>query len=43
MKHHDKVAQALEVRKANAPKERGYHVPGSMNKRKTGYFTGKRR
>jgi hypothetical protein len=34
-KHHDKIAKALEIRKANAPK--GTKIPGSMNKKKTGY------
>lgn len=42
MKHHDKIAKALELRKANAPRERGYKIPGSMNKRKTGYYGSKR-
>lgn len=35
-KHHDKIAAALEVRKANH-KGPGGKVPGSMNKKKTGY------
>ena len=36
-KHHDKIARALEIRKANMPKGSGFRVPGSMNKKKTGY------
>lgn len=36
-KHNDKIAAALEVRKANVPNKSGYKVPGSMNKKKTGY------
>jgi hypothetical protein len=36
-KHHDKIAKALEIRKANMPKGTGYKTPGSMNKKKTGY------
>ena len=36
-KHHDKIAKALEIRKANMPKGAGFKVPGSMNKKKTGY------
>jgi hypothetical protein len=36
-KHHDKVAQALEIRQKNTPKQQGYNTPGSMNPRKTGY------
>lgn len=35
-KHHDKIAAALEIRKANH-KDAGGKVPGSMNKKKTGY------
>lgn len=35
-KHHNKIAAALEVRKANH-KGPGGKVPGSMNKKKTGY------
>lgn len=42
MKHRDKIAQALKVRQDNAPNLRGFHTPGSMNRRKTGYFAGKR-
>ena len=34
-KHHDKILKALEQRKANA--KPGEKVPGSMNKKKTGY------
>jgi hypothetical protein len=36
-KHHDKIAAALEVRKANHKSGQGGKVPGSMNKKKTGY------
>jgi len=36
-KHHDKIAKALEIRKSNMPKGTGFKVPGSMNKKKTGY------
>lgn len=36
-KHHDKIAEALKIRKRNVPQKGGYHVPGSMNKKKTGY------
>lgn len=36
-KHHDKIAKALEIRKSNTPKGGGFKVPGSMNKKKTGY------
>ena len=40
-KHHDKILKALEIRKKNVPTSGkgagGYHTPGSMNKRKTGY------
>lgn len=36
-KHHDKIAKALEIRKANVPKGSGFKAPGSMNKKKTGY------
>jgi hypothetical protein len=35
-KHHDKIAKALEIRKANH-KGPGGKIPGSMNKKKTGY------
>lgn len=35
-KHHNKIAAALEIRKANH-KGPGGKVPGSMNKKKTGY------
>lgn len=35
-KHHDKIAKSLEIRKANH-KGPGGKVPGSMNKKKTGY------
>lgn len=34
-KHHDKVAKALEQRKAAV--KPGERIPGSMNKKKTGY------
>ena len=39
-KHHDKIAAALEKRQAIAAnaKGSGYKKPGSMNKRKTGYW-----
>mgnify|MGYP003352568796 FL=1 len=37
-KHHDKIAKALEIRKANKPKGDGFKTPGSMNKKKTGYI-----
>jgi hypothetical protein len=36
-KHHDKVAKALEIRQKNTPQTPGFNMPGSMNKRKTGY------
>ena len=36
-KHHDKIVEALEVRKKNVPSGSGYNTPGSMNKKKTGY------
>ena len=36
-KHLDKIAKALEIRKSNTPKGNGFKVPGSMNKKKTGY------
>lgn len=36
-KHHDKIAKALEIRKSNVPKGSGFKIPGSMNKKKTGY------
>jgi hypothetical protein len=36
-KHHDKILEALEVRKKNVPSGNGYNTPGSMNKKKTGY------
>lgn len=36
-KHHDKIVEALEARRAATPDKRGYHKPGSMNKKKTGY------
>lgn len=43
-KHHDKVAKALEFRQKNVPdKGTGFNKPGSMNKKKTGYFAGKSR
>jgi hypothetical protein len=35
-KHYDKIAKSLEIRKANH-KGPGGKVPGSMNKKKTGY------
>jgi hypothetical protein len=35
-KHLDKIAKSLEIRKANH-KGPGGKVPGSMNKKKTGY------
>lgn len=35
-KHHKKIAKSLEIRKANH-KGPGGKVPGSMNKKKTGY------
>lgn len=35
-KHHDKIAASLEIRKKNH-KGPGGKVPGSMNKKKTGY------
>ena len=35
-KHHEKIAKSLEIRKANH-KGPGGKVPGSMNKKKTGY------
>ncbi len=42
MKHQSKIDRALEFRKAHTPKEGGFRIPGSLNKRKTGYFLGKR-
>ena len=36
-KHHDKIAKALKVRQDNKPPGDGYTLPGSMNKKKTGY------
>jgi hypothetical protein len=43
-KHHDKIKEALEIRKKNKPAKGGYHEAGSMNKRKTGYVSrGKKR
>jgi hypothetical protein len=36
-KHHDKILASLEVRKNNVPQRGGYNMPGSMNKKKTGY------
>jgi hypothetical protein len=36
-KHHDKVKARLEQRQATTPNLRGFHKPGSMNKKKTGY------
>ena len=35
-KHHDKIAASLEIRQKNH-KGPGGKVPGSMNKKKTGY------
>lgn len=35
-KHLDKIQASLEVRRANH-KDKGGKVPGSMNKKKTGY------
>ena len=35
-KHHDKIAKALEIRRANWKNPAG-KAPGSMNKKKTGY------
>lgn len=35
-KHHDKIAASLEIRKAKH-KGPGGKVPGSMNRKKTGY------
>lgn len=40
-KHHDKIARALEIRQKNVPQKGGYNMPGSMNKKKTGYTRGK--
>lgn len=37
-KHHDKIAKALEIRRANTPNKPGFKMPGSMNKKKTGYM-----
>lgn len=42
MKHHDKVEKALAFRKSKTPKANGYRTPGSMNPRKTGYYSGPR-
>lgn len=36
-KHHDKIAKSLEIRKRTTPNKPGFKVPGSMNKKKTGY------
>lgn len=37
-KHHDKIAAALEIRKTVAQRSKnGGKIPGSMNKKKTGY------
>ena len=36
-KHYNKIAKALEQRIAAVPNKGGYHTPGSMNKKKTGY------
>lgn len=38
-KHHDKIAKALEMRIAVAQRSKnpGGKIPGSMNKKKTGY------
>lgn len=36
-KHNDKIKKALEQRQAAVPNMGGYHKPGSMNKKKTGY------
>ena len=37
-KHLDKVLKALAIRQANTPTGKGgFHKPGSMNKKKTGY------
>lgn len=36
-KHLDKVLASLEIRKANHKTGQGGKVPGSMNKKKTGY------
>jgi hypothetical protein len=36
-KHHDKIKKALEQRIAATPNKGGYKIPGSMNKKKTGY------
>jgi hypothetical protein len=36
-KHHDKIAEALEIRRKNTPNKSGFNMPGSMNKKKTGY------
>jgi len=36
-KHHDKILKSLEIRKA-AHKVPGGKAPGSMNKKKTGYY-----
>lgn len=42
-KHHDKIQAALEKRRLGVPKDssgsgRAYRIPGSMNKKKTGYM-----
>jgi hypothetical protein len=36
-KHLDKIQKALAQRIASTPNGAGYHKPGSMNKKKTGY------
>jgi hypothetical protein len=36
-KHLDKIEKALIQRQQAVPNKGGYHIPGSMNKKKTGY------
>lgn len=36
-KHHDKIKEALEARRSATPNKPGFKMPGSMNKKKTGY------
>lgn len=36
-KHKDKIEKSLKIRQANTPNKPGFKMPGSMNKKKTGY------
>ena len=42
MKNYEKAQKALEYRKTHTPKDAGFKTPGSLNKRKTGYYRGVR-